>query len=141
MRVAVNSGQRTQMTFTYHVPPGREVRSGEVVHVPYGVRTLQGVVTDGPFDLPGYAGRTRPLDPPLEGAPVITGPRLELAQWIADRYLAPAWESHALMLPPGAGERPQSLVARAPGAVAGPDLPEAPARLLALLGPEPRPQE
>ena len=141
VRVAVNSGQRTRMTFTYHVPPGREVRSGEVVHVPYGARTLQGVVIDGPFDLPGYAGRTRPLDPPLEGAPVIPGPRLELAQWIADRYLAPAWESRALMLPPGAGERPQSLVARASGAVAGPDLPEAPARLLALLGPEPRPQE
>ncbi len=129
------------MTFTYSIPPGREARAGEVVHVPFGARTLQGVVVEGPFDLPGYAGTTRPLDPPLEDAPVIPGPRLELAQWIAARYLAPAWESHALMLPPGAGERPRSLVARAAGAGPEPELPEAQARLFALLGPEPRPQE
>ncbi len=148
VRVAVNSGQRTAMTFTYHVPPGREVRAGEVLHVPFGARTLQGVVVEGPFDLPGYAGTTRPIDPPVEGAPVITARRLELAQWIADRYLAPAWESYALMLPPGASERPQTLVARAAGGPqndgdpeAHPRLPEPQARLYALLGPDPRPAE
>ena len=141
VRVAVHSGQRTRLTFTYHLPPGREPVPGEVVHVPFGARTLQGVVLEGPLDLAGYAGTTRPVDPPVEGAPVIAGPRLELALWIADRYLAPAWECCALMLPPGSGERSQSLVVRA--AAAGPEasLPEGQARLYALLGERPRPEE
>ena len=88
------------------------IRSYYVLHVPFGARTLQGVVVEGPVDLPGYPGETRPVDPPLEGAPVIAPERLALARWIAERYLAPAWESHALMLPPGAGERPHTLVVR-----------------------------
>ena len=152
VRVAVNSGRPTSMTFTYHLPPGREARAGEVLHVPFGARTLQGVVVEGPVDLPGYAGETRPVDPPLQGAPVIAPERLVLARWIADRYLAPPWESHALMLPPGAGERPHTLVARASptpsdgdgassdagGAPSVDELPERQARLYALLGEQPR---
>ncbi len=141
VRVAVHSGQRTRMTFTYHLPPGRELVAGEVVHVPFGARTLQGVVVEGPFDLPGYAGTTRPVDPPVEGAPVISGARLQLALWIAERYLAPVWESCALMLPPGSGERPQGLVVRSASADPGPSLPEPQARLYALLGEQPRPDE
>ncbi len=113
VKVAVNSGRPTDMTFTYAVPPGREVATGEVVHVPWGPRTLQGVVVEGPMDLGGYPPeQTRPLEPPVEGAPRIPRHRLELATWIRDYYRAPAWESYALMLPPGAGERPVTLLAR-----------------------------
>ena len=32
--------------------------------------------------------------------------------WIREYYLAPAWETYALMLPPGAGERPQTAIVR-----------------------------
>jgi len=140
VRVAVNSGRPTPMTFTYHLPPGREARAGEVLHVPFGARTLQGIVVEGPIDLPGYPGETRPVDPPLEGAPVISAERLALARWVADRYLGPPWESHALMLPPGAGERPHTLVARGTAEAPAEDdaLPERQARLYALLGEEPR---
>ncbi|MEZ4503200.1 MAG: primosomal protein N' [Dehalococcoidia bacterium] len=115
VRVAVNSGRPTPLTFTYSVPSGREVEAGEIVHVPWGPRTLQGVVVEGPMDVGGYpAEQTRPIEPPIDGAPRIDAARLDLARWIHARYLAPAWESFALMLPPGAGERPRSAVVRGP---------------------------
>ena len=116
VQVAVNAGRPTNLTFSYRVPTGREVRIGEVVHVPWGQRTLQGIVVEGPMDLPGYAGDIRDLEPPVEGAPVIGEQRLALARWVAEYYLAPPWESYALMLPPGAGERPLTSVLRGPAA-------------------------
>ena len=112
VKVAVNSGRPNFMTFSYHVPPGREVEAGEVVHVPWGRRRLQGVVVEGPMDLPGYPGPTRPLEPRFDGAPRIPQQRRELARWIAEQYLAPPWECHALMLPPGAGEAPRTELVR-----------------------------
>ncbi|MDP6607201.1 MAG: primosomal protein N' [Dehalococcoidia bacterium] len=115
VKVAVNAGRPNYMTFTYHVPPGRSVEAGEVVHVPWGQRKLQGVVVEGPMDLPGYAGQTRPLEPPLEAAPRVPPHRLELAAWVAEYYLAPKWEAYALMLPPGSGERPKTSVVRGSG--------------------------
>lgn len=115
VKVAVNAGRATYLDFSYAVPPGREVVAGEVVHVPWGQRTLQGIVIEGPFDTPGYDPEAvRDLDPPVEGAPVVPPDRLALAAWVRDYYLSPAWEAYSLVLPPGAGERPVSMVARAP---------------------------
>ncbi|MCA9847853.1 MAG: hypothetical protein KC472_07760, partial [Dehalococcoidia bacterium] len=114
VKVAVNAGRMTYLDFSYAVPLGREVVPGEVVHVPWGQRTLQGIVIDGPFDTPGYdPDAVRELEPPVEGAPVVSPERLELASWVRHYYLAPAWETYSLVLPPGAGERPISMVARA----------------------------
>jgi primosomal protein N' (replication factor Y) len=112
VRVAVNAGRPNYMTFTYRVPHGREVAPGEVVHVPWGARTLQGVVTEGPTDLPGYSGDTRELEPPLADAPRLSPERLALAMWVAETYIAPPWESIALLLPPGAGEAPRTAIVR-----------------------------
>ena len=124
------------MTFTYHLPAGREAVAGEVVHVPWGARTLQGVVVEGPMDMSGYPGATRPLEPPIEGAPRIPDERRELAAWIADYYMAPPWDSYALMLPPGAGERPRTAVVRGPADPRA--LSERQQQLYELLGDSPR---
>ncbi|MPZ98837.1 MAG: primosomal protein N' [Dehalococcoidia bacterium] len=114
VKVAVNSGRLTYLTFSYAVPADREIAPGEVVHAPFGARTLQGVVVDGPFDTPGYdPDEVRPLEPVVEGAPRISPPRMALARWLQDYYLAPPWEAHALFLPPGAGERPETTLVRA----------------------------
>ncbi|GMU40004.1 MAG: primosomal protein N' [Chloroflexota bacterium] len=116
VKVAVNAGRATYMTFSYAVPPGREVVAGDVVHVPFGKRSLQGIVVEGPFDTPGYdPDAIRPLDPPVEGAPSVSPDRLALAEWVREYYLSPAWEAFALVLPPGAGERPVTAVARGEG--------------------------
>ena len=103
VKVAVNSGRPTNLTFSYSVPEGRSIVAGEVVHVPWGVRTLQGVVVDL-MDTPGYdRDEVRPLEPPIDAAPCIPADRLALAAWVQEYYLAPPWESHALFLPPGSG--------------------------------------
>ena len=93
VQVAVNAGRPTHMTFSYRVPPGREVEAGDVVHVPFGKRTLQGIVVDGPTGFSGYHGDIRDLDPPVEGAPRLGAFQLALARWIAHEYLAPQWEA------------------------------------------------
>ena len=93
VKVAVNAGRPTRLTFSYSVPAGRSVVAGEVVHVPWGQRTLQGVVVQV-MDTPGYdPAEVRPLEPPILDAPCIPADRLPLAAWIADTYLAPPWES------------------------------------------------
>ncbi|MQC18985.1 MAG: primosomal protein N', partial [Chloroflexi bacterium] len=113
VKVAVNAGRATYLDFSYSVPAGRAVVPGEVVHVPWGRRTLQGIVIEGPFDTPGYDPEAvRDLEPAVEGAPVVPPDRMALASWVRDYYLSPAWEAYSLVLPPGAGERPISMVAR-----------------------------
>ena len=113
VKVAVNAGRPTQLTFSYSVPGDRAIAPGEVVHAPWGARTLQGVVVEGPLDTPGYDPEgVRPLEPPIDGAPRIGPERMALAAWLQHYYLAPPWEAHALFLPPGAGERPRSALVR-----------------------------
>jgi primosomal protein N' (replication factor Y) len=124
VRVAVNAGRPTFLTFSYAVPIDREIAPGEVVHAPFGRQTLQGIVVDGPLDTPGYdPSGVRPLEPTIEGAPRVTPNRMQLADWLRGYYLAPPWEAHALFLPPGAGERPETLLVRS--ADPGDDDPEA----------------
>ena len=140
VKVAVNAGRPNYMTFTYRVPHGREVAPGEVVHVPWGARTLQGVVTEGPMDLPGYSGDTRDLEPPLADAPRLSPERLALAMWVAETYIAPPWESVSLLLPPGAGEVPRTAIVRS--AAATPEaLSERQEALLAVLSDTPQTAE
>ncbi len=116
VKVAVNSGRPTYLTFSYSVPPGRAVVPGEVVHVPFGKQTFQGIVVEGPFDTPGYDPEAvRPLEAPVQGAPHISSERMALAAWLREYYLAPPWEAHALFLPPGAGERPRTAYVRGEG--------------------------
>ena len=141
VQVAVNAGRPTFQTFSYRVPPDRQVLVGEVVHVPWGQRTLQGVVIEGPTEFAGYSGEIRDIEPAVAGAPVLSPERLALAAWIADYYLAPQWESYALMLPPGAGERPQTVVVRGPKAdkdIQGRALSERQQQLFDLLTEQPR---
>jgi primosomal protein N' (replication factor Y) len=117
VKVAINSGRPTYLTFSYAVQADREIAPGEVVHAPFGRQTLQGIVVDGPTELPGYdRSEVRPLEPPLEEAPRIPPERMELAAWLQEYYWSPPWEAHAVFLPPGAGERPERLVARGPEA-------------------------
>lgn len=116
VKVAVNSGRPTYLTFSYSVPAGRPIAPGEVVHVPFGKQTFQGIVVEGPFDTPGYDPEAvRPLEPPVEGAPRVSPERMALAAWLQRYYLAPPWEAHALFLPPGAGERPRTSYVRGEG--------------------------
>ena len=85
--------------FTYAVPQGMDARPGHLVRVPFGRRTLHGVVT-GLRETPNV-DYTREIASLVDDRPLISPERVELARWVADYYLTSAFEALALMLPPG----------------------------------------
>lgn len=124
---------KTGDTFTYSVPPQMRLRVGHLVCVPFGPRTLNGVVT-GLRDTPNV-DYTRPIASLVEEQPLLTPERIELGRWLADYYRAPAFDAFAPMLPPGMRGSAQTYVQ----AVASPPpgieerLPKGAQRLLAYL--------
>lgn len=103
--VAVNAGQPLRMAFTYEIPAGLDVRTGQAVFVPYGGRELQGIVLATDTTPPDIA-EIRAIGAIADEEPVLSGEHIALARWISARYLAPLWECVALMLPAGYGQKP-----------------------------------
>jgi primosomal protein N' (replication factor Y) len=87
-------------SYHYHLPPELEgvVELGHLVWVPFGSREVQGFVM-------GYADFSPvPTKAVLRLArrdPVLTPVQIELAQWMAQAYVAPLSEAIKLFLPPG----------------------------------------
>ncbi len=98
VEVAVDAPVMSPPTFTYSAPPEMDLRPGCLVRVPFGRRSLHGVVM-GVRDAPdvGYVKAVESLAAP---APVVSPERLALARWMADYYMAPLYDALALMLPP-----------------------------------------
>jgi primosomal protein N' (replication factor Y) (superfamily II helicase) len=106
VRVAVNIGRPTRMLFSYHLKDGMKIESGFLVLVPFAKRILQGIVVEGPLDLSGYSGKTRPVDSILDNFKPISPNHLKLAKWISSFYLSPQWETFSIMFPPGISQKP-----------------------------------
>ncbi|NLD74575.1 MAG: hypothetical protein GX649_17890, partial [Chloroflexi bacterium] len=102
--------------FHYSIPPallGR-LRPGHLVWVPFGPRTLQGVVVD--LDERSPVEETRDVERLADPAPVLRPEHLELARWISDHYLAPIHRVIEAMLPPGVTQDVDTVVEAAAGA-------------------------
>lgn len=106
--VAVNSGLPHRQAFSYAIPSRLRVDVGFGVYVPFGRRTLQGVVVRL-TDVPGYP-EVKEVSGVIGEGPVVSPERVELALWMADYYLAPLFDAIALMLPPGFQRRPLTTV-------------------------------
>jgi primosomal protein N' (replication factor Y) len=106
--VAVHATQPARRPFTYAVPEGMDVRPGMAVFVPFGARVVQGIVlrlTDR-----SEVEAVRPVSAVMDPEPLLDPARLELAQWMAEEYLAPLWECVACLLPSGFGQKPVTMV-------------------------------
>ncbi len=116
-RVAVNlpavSGE-----FDYALPPGMVVGPGQLVSVPFGAQTVQGVV----FDLMDSASvpNPKPVLNLLDPQPVLTGPQLAFARQLAESTLNPLSAVINLFLPAGLSQQADTLytLLRAPAAAA-----------------------
>ncbi|MFC1900377.1 primosomal protein N' [Chloroflexota bacterium] len=97
--VSVNSPAAQRRTFSYSIPSGLAIVVGQAVWVPFGDRLLQGVVIEL-TDFPAVE-ETREIVDVIEPAPVLSQERISLALWISEYYLAPLFDSVALMLQPG----------------------------------------
>ncbi len=97
--VSVNSPVAQRRTFSYAVPADLYVEVGQPVWVPFGERTLQGIVMEI-TDFPAVE-EPRGIIGIIEAEPEISPHYLSLAQWISDYYLSSLFPAVALMLPPG----------------------------------------
>ncbi len=111
--VAVNAPMAQRRTFSYGIPASLSLKVGQAVWVPFGARTLQGIVirlTERP-EVP----ETRDVLGAIDPRPLLTPARVELARWISEYYLAPLFDAAALMLPPGFERRLLAFYEMAPG--------------------------
>ncbi len=96
--------------YTYEVPPALRdrVRVGCRVLVPFGHRTLTGVVLRTHGDAPSIT--VRPVRKLLDEAPALMPELIELGEWIATYYSAPIGEVLKSMLPLGGEMRAKKVV-------------------------------
>ncbi len=97
--IAVDAPTGHDRTFSYSIPDGLELSAGQSVRVPFGPRTLQGIV----FELvpSPRVQQTRAILAATSPGPLLDGRHLSLARWISRYYLCSLFEAVAPMLPPG----------------------------------------
>ena len=111
--VAVDAPAGHSRTFSYSVPEDLHLTSGQSVTVPFGARTLQGIV----FDIvptPQVDQTRHVLEATSTGA-LLDRHHLELARWISSYYICSLFEAAAPMLPPGGRFRARTLLSIGPG--------------------------
>lgn len=97
--VSVNSPVSRRQSFSYAIPPGLSVAIGQAVFVPFGAKTLQGIVVEL-TELPAVE-QTKDIFGVIETKPLLTPAQIAWAKWLSEYYLAPLWDCVSLMLPPG----------------------------------------
>ena len=97
--VSVNAPIAQRQTFTYSIPSELTVYAGQAVYVPFGQKTMQGIVVDL-ADVPAFTP-TRDITSVIESEPLLSPNQILQAKWLSDYYLAPLFDALALMLPPG----------------------------------------
>jgi primosomal protein N' (replication factor Y) len=106
--VAVNAAAPLRQTFTYRIPEQLDVSSGHAVYVPFGTRTLQGIVMEV-TDTPAFA-EARDIMAIIDPAPMLSPAHLATAKWMSGHYLAPLFDCVSLMLPSGFKRRPITML-------------------------------
>src|SRR4030042_2471245 len=114
--VAVNSPIAQRRSFCYSVPPELKIDIGQAVWVPFGSKILQGIVVKL-SDYPSFED-TKEIDSVITSLPLISSIQIEIALWLSKHYLAPLFDSIALMLPPGFERRLVPLMSLSPAAAA-----------------------
>jgi len=109
-------------TFHYSIPSHLEglVAPGQLVRVPFGPRTLQGIILAISDTSP--VEETRDIEEIAAPQPVLLPFQIELARWISRQYLSPLIDALLLMLPPGLGRRARMMISLPPQATPPSDL-------------------
>ena len=110
--IAVDTPAAQARAFTYAIPPHFAVQPGQLVWVPFGAQTLQGIITNLSQAQPDFA--TRPILQAIEPAPLLTPQQLRLGQWLSRHYRSTLFSALALMLPPGFESRVRARITPAP---------------------------
>ncbi len=97
------------------------VVAGDLVWVPFGPRTLQGVVFELPDVPQTELDKIRPITARTVDGPFISEHLLRVAHWVAGHYRTSLFTACSLMLPPGASSRLRTWLTsdKAPGSTSG----------------------
>ncbi len=106
--IAVDAPTGHSQTFSYHIPDGMTLAPGQLVRVPFGPRSLQGIVFE--IARAPQVEETRPVSRTLSDVPVLNYHQLSVARWISEYYICSLFDATAPMLPPGARTRSQTVV-------------------------------
>jgi len=89
--------------FHYRVPDVMQnrLRIGHLVQVSFGKQRTQGIVIVLDSEPPADVTEFKSIESLLDPEPVLTVKQMELAYWLARRYLTSAIDCIRLMLPPG----------------------------------------
>ena len=98
-QVAVLNGSPQRGSFSYAVPEGMALRRGMSVVAPWRTQWAAGIVLEVAAE--SEVDDPREIERVLDSQPLLSQRQLELARWIASRYLAPISACVALFLPPG----------------------------------------
>ena len=101
--VAVDAPAGHDRTFSYSVPPHLTLQPGHLVQVPFGPRTLQGIVFS--LETVPQVPETRPVSTISDPDPALADTQLSLARWISHYYMCSLFEAAAPMMPPGGRAR------------------------------------
>ena len=99
--VAVDVPTQPGRTFSYRIPDDLPVAPGQLVRVPFGARTLQGIVFSLAERSQVPEEETRYIAAIVFDEPLLDEVRLQLARWMSDYYICSLFEAATPMLPPG----------------------------------------
>lgn len=99
--VAVDVPTQPGRTFSYRIPDDLPVAPGQLVRVPFGARTLQGIVFSLAERSQVPEEETRNIAAIVFDEPLLDEVRLQLARWMSDYYICSLFEAATPMLPPG----------------------------------------
>ena len=95
--VAVDAPAGFNRTFSYSIPSELDIKPGHLVAVPFGARTLFGLVFSV-VETPEFS-ETKEIFDLLFLSPILDSIQLNLARWISVYYMAPLFSSASVMLP------------------------------------------
>jgi len=107
-QIAVDGAGGQARTFTYSVPAEMNVQPGHLVWVPFGPRTVQGIVF-GLTDVPEIE-ETRDIERIAYEDPLISARQIKVATWISTYYRVGLFMAASQMLPPGFASRLRTWV-------------------------------
>ena len=110
--VAVDAPAGYDRTFSYSIPQSLALRPGHLVQVPFGSRSLQGVVIS--LEAVPQVPQTRDILSITSQEPLLTDTHLKLARWISQYYMCSLFDAAAVMLPPGGRARQKTYLTLSP---------------------------
>ena len=113
--VAVDFPDEHSRTFTYSTSDELGIVVGDLVWVPFGPRTVQGIVFELSDTPSTDVDKVRPITARTLDGPFIADHLVRVARWVAEYYRTTLFTACSLLLPPGASSKLRTWLT--PGAI------------------------